>query len=561
MGRRQLSLRARLRLGFGIMLSVLVLMGAFILYAGRDMKIAADQSGVAARGKQSATAIELGVGRQMRAALDYTFTGSDEAYARYGNVKIDLAQQVEQMESALTTDKGRSLMQNVRQQAQEMTAITDKEVSLRKQSRTYEASDLAFSPRAEAVSAEISGTTKQLEQIEDEVGKAADASQQSTQLAARNATVSLVLCGLLAGVVTAILIARSVSAGFSGMLEMVQQIADNNLAMEDLEIRTDDQIGDACQALNRMKNSLRQMIVSISETASRLVTAAEELSATASLQAEGADRHLKEAAEVAGAMEGMNASVQQVSASSGRAAEDSSRAAETARQGGSIVDRTLNKMRAISESVSSTAARVEELGKRSDEIGRIIKVIDEIADQTNLLALNAAIESARAGDQGRGFAVVANEVRKLAERTSAATKEIAQMVANIQTGSQCAVEAMQSGTREVEEGLTTTAQAGDALKQIIQTSEHVGEMITQIAQAASNQSRTSQEINRNMDQIARLVRESTSGAQGSAEACHELSALAVNLTKIVGSFRLEEPGPAPPGADAALFRAAAAGIR
>jgi methyl-accepting chemotaxis protein len=301
--------------------------------------------------------------------------------------------------------------------------------------------------------------------------------------------------------------------------------------------------------------------VSISETASRLVTAAEELSATASLQAEGADRHLKEAAEVAGAMEGMNASVQQVSASSGRAAEDSSRAAETARQGGSIVDRTLNKMRAISESVSSTAARVEELGKRSDEIGRIIKVIDEIADQTNLLALNAAIESARAGDQGRGFAVVANEVRKLAERTSAATKEIAQMVANIQTGSQYAVEAMQSGTREVEEGLTTTAQAGDALKQIIQTSEHVGEMITQIAQAASNQSRTSQEINRNMDQIARLVRESTSGAQGSAEACHELSALAVNLTKIVGSFRLEEPGPAPPGADAALFRAAAAGIR
>jgi methyl-accepting chemotaxis protein len=465
------------------------------------------------------------------------------------------------MESALTTDKGRSLMQNVRQQAQEMTAITDKEVSLRKQSRTYEASDLAFSPRAEAVSAEISGTTKQLEQIEDEVGKAADASQQSTQLAARNATVSLVLCGLLAGVVTAILIARSVSAGFSGMLEMVQQIADNNLAMEDLEIRTDDQIGDACQALNRMKNNLRQMIVSISETASRLVTAAEELSATASLQAEGADRHLKEAAEVAGAMEGMNASVQQVSASSGRAAEDSSRAAETARQGGSIVDRTLNKMRAISESVSSTAARVEELGKRSDEIGRIIKVIDEIADQTNLLALNAAIESARAGDQGRGFAVVANEVRKLAERTSAATKEIAQMVANIQTGSQYAVEAMQSGTREVEEGLTTTAQAGDALKQIIQTSEHVGEMITQIAQAASNQSRTSQEINRNMDQIARLVRESTSGAQGSAEACHELSELAVNLTKIVGSFRLEEPGPAPPGADAALFRAAAAGIR
>jgi methyl-accepting chemotaxis protein len=292
-----------------------------------------------------------------------------------------------------------------------------------------------------------------------------------------------------------------------------------------------------------------------------MATAAEQLSATASLQAEGADRHMKEAAEVAGAMEGMNTSVLQLSASSGRAAEDSSRAAETARQGGNIVDRTLNKMRAISESVSSTAARVQELGKRSDEIGRIIKVIDEIADQTNLLALNAAIESARAGDQGRGFAVVANEVRKLAERTSAATKEIAQMVANIQSGSQSAVEAMQRGTREVEEGLTTTAQAGDALKQIIQTSEHVGEMVTQIAQAASNQSRTSQEINRSMDQIARLVVESTNGAQGSAQACQELSALAMNLMKIVGSFQLEAEMPGQAETAPPLFSAAAVGHR
>jgi methyl-accepting chemotaxis protein len=351
--------------------------------------------------------------------------------------------------------------------------MTDKEISLRKQSRTYKASELAFRPRALAVSAAVSETTKQLEQREDTLGKAAAASQQSTQVVARNTTFIFVLFGLLAGTVTATLIARSVSAALSGMLEMVQQIADNNLAVNDLEVRTDDPIGDACQALNRMKNGLREMIISISETATRLVTAAEQLSATASLQAEGAERHLKEAAAVAGAMEGMNASVLQVSANSGRAAEDSGKAAETARQGGAIVDRTLSKMRAISESVSGTAARVEELGQRSDEIGRIIKVIDEIADQTNLLALNAAIESARAGDQGRGFAVVANEVRKLAERTTPATKEIAQMVGNIQNGSRSTVEAMKHGTREVEEGLSATAQAGEALKQIIQVSEHV----------------------------------------------------------------------------------------
>ena len=470
---RQLSLRARLRLGFGVMLSVLVLMGAFILYAGRSMKLAADQSVEAEQRKQFATAIEVGIERQMNAALDYTFTGSSKAYIRYGVAKQSLAQLLDQMEGAVVTEQGRALMQLVRQQTQEMTAMTDKEISLRKQSRTYKASELAFRPRALAVSAAVSETTKQLEQREDTLGKAAAASQQSTQVVARNTTFIFVLFGLLAGTVTATLIARSVSAALSGMLEMVQQIADNNLAVNDLEVRTDDPIGDACQALNRMKNGLREMIISISETATRLVTAAEQLSATASLQAEGAERHLKEAAAVAGAMEGMNASVLQVSANSGRAAEDSGKAAETARQGGAIVDRTLSKMRAISESVSGTAARVEELGQRSDEIGRIIKVIDEIADQTNLLALNAAIESARAGDQGRGFAVVANEVRKLAERTTPATKEIAQMVGNIQNGSRSTVEAMKHGTREVEEGLSATAQAGEALKQIIQVSEHV----------------------------------------------------------------------------------------
>jgi len=556
---RQLSLRARLRLGFGVMLSVLVLMGAFILYAGRSMKLAADQSVEAEQRKQFATAIEAGIERQMNAALDYTFTGSSEAYTRYGVAKQSLAQLLDQMEGAVVTEQGRALMQLVRQQTQEMTAMTDKEISLRKQSRTYKASELAFSPRALAVSAAVSETTKQLEQREDTLGKAAAASQQSTQVVARNTTFIFVLFGLLAGTVTATLIARSVSAALSGMLEMVQQIADNNLAVNDLEVRTDDPIGDACQALNRMKNGLREMIISISETATRLVTAAEQLSATASLQAEGAERHLKEAAAVAGAMEGMNASVLQVSANSGRAAEDSGKAAETARQGGAIVDRTLSKMRAISESVSGTAARVEELGQRSDEIGRIIKVIDEIADQTNLLALNAAIESARAGDQGRGFAVVANEVRKLAERTTAATKEIAQMVGNIQNGSRSTVEAMKHGTREVEEGLSATAQAGEALKQIIQVSEHVGEMIAEIAQAAANQSRTSGEINRNMDQIAHLVQESTSGAQGSAEACRELSHLAVNLTKIVGSFKLEPGERGPPPTAAQFFRTAAAG--
>jgi methyl-accepting chemotaxis protein len=167
-------------------------------------------------------------------------------------------------------------------------------------------------------------------------------------------------------------------------------------------------------------------------------------------------------------------------------------------------------------------------------------VIDDIADQTNLLALNAAIEAARAGEQGRGFAVVADEVRKLAERTTSATKEIAQMIQNIQDETRVAVSAMEAGTGQAEEGVKSTAQAGDSLKEIIRMAEQVGEMIAHIATAATQQSSATEQVNQNMDQIARLVKESAVGSQQSAKACQDLSGLALDLQKMVGNFRLDQ---------------------
>jgi len=167
-------------------------------------------------------------------------------------------------------------------------------------------------------------------------------------------------------------------------------------------------------------------------------------------------------------------------------------------------------------------------------------VIDDLAEQTNLLALNAAIEAARAGEHGLGFAVVADEVRKLAERTTTATKEIAQMIKNIQDETKVAVSAMEAGTKQVEEGVQSTAQAGDSLKEIIHMSDQVGEMITHIATAATEQSSASEEINSNMEQISRLVKESAVGAQQSAKACQDLSGLALDLQKMVSNFKLDQ---------------------
>jgi methyl-accepting chemotaxis protein len=189
--------------------------------------------------------------------------------------------------------------------------------------------------------------------------------------------------------------------------------------------------------------------------------------------------------------------------------------------------------------VQESAHTMEELGKRSDEIGTIVGTIEDIADQTNLLALNAAIEAARAGEQGRGFAVVADEVRALAERTTRATKEIAAMIKSIQQGTNEAVAQMESSVNEVTAGISDAARSGTALKDIIEHINSITLQVNQIATAAEEQSATTQEISSNIQMITEIIRNSADGAAQSASAAHNLSGLAEELQQLVGRFRIK----------------------
>jgi methyl-accepting chemotaxis protein len=335
-------------------------------------------------------------------------------------------------------------------------------------------------------------------------------------------------------------VSRSIFGRLHEMVERMKDVAEGEGDFTTrLEVTSNDEVAELAKWFNSFMDKLQGILREVASDSTNLAAAGEELSATARQQAEGATIQSDQTAQVATAMQEMASTVQQISENSNQAAAASAKAAETARQGGSVVEETLSRMRLIAQSVGETSVKMQKLGQQSEQIGKIIEVIDDIADQTNLLALNAAIEAARAGEQGRGFAVVADEVRKLAERTGNATQEITGMIHSIQNGTNEAVTAMQEGTKQVAQGVELTTQAGASLRDVIDKSVQVGDMIAQIATAANQQAATTGEINANIEQIARITTGSAAGAQQTTEALRDLSALASALNRLVGQFRLE----------------------
>jgi methyl-accepting chemotaxis protein len=307
-----------------------------------------------------------------------------------------------------------------------------------------------------------------------------------------------------------------------------------------VEVLGTDDIGYMSSYMNNALEQLTGTISGIDYCGDQITTAASEIMTRTSRSAEAAIAQRDRIRQIGDSMQAMVESVQRVSEDSIRASESAGNAVEIARQGGQIVNDALVNMKSIAESVNAAAQKIENLGKSSDQIGKIVKVIDEIAKQTNLLALNAAIEAARAGDQGRGFAVVAGEVRRLAERTTTATKEIAGMIDKVQAETKHAVTQMQAGTRQVEIGVITTSKAGGSLEQIIAAAQSVGDMIARISTAAGQQGDSAIEINSNVEQIERLTTESAEDVQQSTKSCEHLSELGHAMKDITNQFSFRQ---------------------
>jgi methyl-accepting chemotaxis protein len=343
-------------------------------------------------------------------------------------------------------------------------------------------------------------------------------------------------------------------------------LAQGDLREREAKVFLEDEIGQLAKGFRDMRTNLRELVGKVYSQAEQLAASSEELTASADQSAQaanqvaisitdvatGAEEQLTAANETSAVVEQMSASIQQVAATTNDVAEQSIQAANKASEGNKSVDKAVTQMIQIEQTVNTSARAVAELGERSKEIGQIVATISGIAAQTNLLALNAAIEAARAGEQGRGFAVVAEEVRKLAEQSQEATKEISSLIGEIQGGTDKAVLAMDDGTREVKLGAEVVNAAGQAFQEIVILINQVSSQVKEISSAIDQMAIGSQQIVGSVNQIDNLSKKATAEAQMVSAATEEQSAsmeeiasssqslanLAMDLQEAVSKFRV-----------------------
>ncbi|HEX2865929.1 MAG TPA: methyl-accepting chemotaxis protein [Ignavibacteriales bacterium] len=338
--------------------------------------------------------------------------------------------------------------------------------------------------------------------------------------------------------------------GINNTLEAVVEPIQNagrvldKMANADFSIRMEGQYeGDfklLQDSINMVSDSIGSALSEVSQAVEATASAATEISSSSEEMAAGSHEQSQKASEVAQAIEEMTKTILDSSKHSAQATLSSKEASEKALRGAKKVEETKTGMRKIVDSTKETAKQISVLAGKMDQIGEITQVIDDIADQTNLLALNAAIEAARAGEQGRGFAVVADEVRKLAERTTKATKEIADTIKEIQTEAQHANVSMESAETTVVKGMTQTEEVAEVLRQILEVNQNLDGVIAQTAAAAGEQSNAAEEISRNIEGITTVAHQSAAGTEQIARAAEDLSRLTLNLQYLVGRFRLGE---------------------
>jgi methyl-accepting chemotaxis protein len=341
----------------------------------------------------------------------------------------------------------------------------------------------------------------------------------------------------------ALAVMRSIVAPVRLLTMGMRATTDGDLTRR-VDVDSNDEIGELGRTLNAFLDRLQDTVTQFACSGAVVSGTAFTLDGASKRITEGVEQAAQQVSSVATASEEMSSTSAEIARNCTSAAKSSEKANEAATVGESIIGETVKAMDRINVIVKTSARIIEGLGNRSDQIGEVINLIDDIADQTNLLALNAAIEAARAGEHGRGFAVVADEVRKLAEKTTAATKDIGNTIKAMQGEAKQAVASMDQGVKEVEAGAEAAEKSGKALKDILKQISTVSGEIGQIAVASEQQTATVEEIANNIRQISDVIGGSARSVGESSYAASEMASLSMELNKIVSQYTLATPADA-----------------
>ncbi|MCM3124260.1 MULTISPECIES: methyl-accepting chemotaxis protein [Bacillaceae] len=378
--------------------------------------------------------------------------------------------------------------------------------------------------------------------------------------------IALSVAAFVIGTVIATYISRMISKPVQLVSQAAKQLADGNLAIEKINVKNTDEIGQLATDFNEMATNLRNIIFQVSSTSEQVAASAEEMMASAdqtnsatnqvatAIQevAGGAELQSKNTEESAKAVGEMSSAIQRVAVTTSTVAESAVDTTKQATLGHDSLEKVIEKMKTINHTTSETNSVIKDLDRKSAEIGKIIEVITGIADQTNLLALNAAIEAARAGEHGKGFAVVADEVRKLAELSRQSASQISSLIEVIQKETHQVVEMMNKGAAEISEGTSLVEDTGRIFDEILKSIENVSSEIQEVSAISEEMSASVMQVNASIEEVTKIARGSVASTAEIASATEEqlasmeevssssasLARLAESLREMVAKFKV-----------------------
>jgi len=389
-----------------------------------------------------------------------------------------------------------------------------------------------------------------------QTGQVAEIKEISQRTFNRSTNINIIflLVALIGGILIALLLTSNIIKPIKKVKDSLEKMSQGDLTQK-VDVKSRDEVGEMAAAYNKTQGYLNELVAQLKESATQLTSASDQLSTAAKQSSESTQQVATSAQQMAkGAQEQSNnaqetsrsisqlseainqmakgaqeqsggvqeaiasinevaRTMSEVAGNAGQAAKHAKQAADSAGSGSQQSRQTLAGMEKIKVSTAEVSRKIEELGSRSSEIGKIVAVIDDIAAQTNLLALNAAIEAARAGEQGRGFAVVSDEVRKLAERSATATKEIADLIGSIQKGVKEATEVMNVGNTAVTEGYDLAVKAGQSLDEILKAASEVNHQVEAISHKAQQVNDSTNALVKVIDSVGSITEENTAATE------------------------------------------------